>query len=471
MDAAEKLGNEVGVHQACQSLGVSRASFYRRRRQKEALTTEREPRRSVRALSAKEREQVRGALNSDRFMDKAPREVYATLLDEGEYLCSVRTMYRILNEEKAVRERRNQLAHPNYKKPQLLATRPNQVWSWDITKLLGPKKWSYYYLYVILDIYSRYVVGWMLAHREAASLASRLIRETVENQEVCEDQLTIHSDRGPSMASQSVAQLLASLGVVKSHSRPHVSNDNPFSESQFKTMKYRPEFPNRFGGYEDALGYCRPFFTWYNDEHYHSGIGLMTPAMLHYGGAEQVVKERAHVLQHAYEAHPERFVRGCPKPQPLPTAAWINPPVPTNKLARDNDPSLVEIQTPSELIRSKRDLGSSPLPNGETSTRFQIPNRIEQTLNQPAHEKRLPEIDCPQKPDAPLTHPRPGYPLLGCVPAEPNSVSPGAAQTNVSNVELQPPLNTRAMPQKIPGVWGLAPRGAVKTMAKEKTLH
>ncbi len=219
MDAAEKLGDDVGVHQACQALGVSRASFYRRRQQKDAPTAERPARRSPRALSVKERDQVRNALNSDRFIDKAPREVYATLLDNGEYICSVRTMYRILDEDKAVRERRNQLTHPNYKKPELLATGPNQVWSWDITKLLGPQKWSYYYLYVILDIYSRYVVGWMLAHREAASLASRLIRETIEKQGVSEDQLTIHSDRGPSMASQTVAQLLASLGVVKSHSR------------------------------------------------------------------------------------------------------------------------------------------------------------------------------------------------------------------------------------------------------------
>ncbi len=233
MDTAEKLGDDAGLRQACRALGVSRASFYRRRRRKESPTIECQARPSPRALSALQRERVREVLNSERFMDKAPREVYATLLDEGEYLCSVRTMYRILNENKAVRERRNQLRHPNYKKPELLASGANQVWSWDITKLLGPEKWTYYYLYVILDIYSRYVTGWMLAHRESSNLASRLIRETVENQEVCEDQLTIHSDRGPSMAS---------LGVTKSHSRPHVSNDNPFSESQFKTMKYRPEY-------------------------------------------------------------------------------------------------------------------------------------------------------------------------------------------------------------------------------------
>jgi putative transposase len=353
-------------------------------------------------------------------MDKAPQEVYATLLDEGTYLCSVRTMYRILDDDKAVRERRNQIRHPNYKKPELLATGPNEVWSWDITKLLGPQKWSYYHLYAILDIYSRYVVGWMLAHREAASLASRLIRQTLNDQGVSENQLTIHSDRGPSMASQSVAQLLASLGVVKSHSRPHVSNDNPFSESQFKTMKYRPEFPGRFGGYEDALSFCRSFFQWYNDEHYHSGIGLLTPAMLHYGRATDVLDARQKVLQSAYAKQPGRFVRGLPKPQSPPAAVWINPP-----------------QT----------------------------NTIDDT------QERLLEAHSPQKPDAPLTHPRPGYPSSSCVPAELDSVSPGAAESNVSPRPLQPPLNTRAMPQEIPGVWGLAPRGPEIPPATDRVLH
>jgi putative transposase len=381
MDTAEKLGDDVGLHQACRALGVSRASFYRRRRRIEVPTTERQTTPSPRALSAEQRGQVRDTLNSDRFMDQAPREVYATLLDEGEYLCSVRTMYRILDENKAVRERRDQLKHPNYKKPELLATGPNQVWSWDITKLLGPQKWTYYHLYVILDIYSRYVVGWMLAHCESADLASRLIRETVENQGACEDQLTIHSDRGPSMASQTVAQLLASLGVVKSHSRPHVSNDNPFSESQFKTMKYRPEFPDRFGGHEDALGFCRTFFKWYNDEHYHTGIGLLTPATLHYGEAPQVIEAREQVLKSAYAKHPERFVQGCPKPQTLPTAVWINPP---------------------------------------------------QTNTNDENKKRLPETHCPRKPDAPLTHPRSGYPSSSCVPAELDSVSPDSVEPSGS---------------------------------------
>ena len=313
MDAAERLGKEVGVRQACKALCVPRASLYRRRQAASSPAVQTDPRRPPRALSPQERQQVKDVLYSERHRDASPREVYARLLDEDRYLCSVRTMYRVLNEDGAARERRDQLRHPVYTKPELLATGVNQVWSWDITKLLGPQKWTYYYLYVILDIYSRYAVGWMLAHRESADLATRLIEESIDKQRVSKDQLTLHSDRGPSMGSHGVAQLLAALGVTKSHSRPHVSNDNPFSESQFKTMKYRPEFPKRFDSYEHALGFCREFFTWYNDEHYHTGIGLMTPAMLHYGEAEEVQRSRQRVLEAAYTAHPERFVSGCPK--------------------------------------------------------------------------------------------------------------------------------------------------------------
>jgi putative transposase len=265
-------------------------------------------------------------LHQQRFVDKAPAEIYATLLDENRYLCSIRTMYRILHEAHEVRERRNQLRHPVYSKPQLVATGPNQVWSWDITKLLGPAKWTYFYLYVILDIFSRFVVGWMLAHRESAALAERLIRETVLKWTVSRDQLVVHSDRGPSMRSQTVAQLLATLGVTKSHSRPHVSDDNPFSEAQFKTLKYRPEFPKRFASFEHGLGLCRRFFPWYNFEHYHWGLGLLTPAMVHFGLADQVLTARQRVLEAAYAAHPERFVRKPPTPLPLPDTVWINPP-------------------------------------------------------------------------------------------------------------------------------------------------
>jgi putative transposase len=265
-------------------------------------------------------------LNSEEFVDHAPAQVYASLLDRGIYLCSVRTMYRILDEYGEVRERRDQLRHPEYTKPELLATGPNQVWSWDITKLLGPAKWTYYYLYVILDIYSRYVVGWLLAERESAALAKRLIEETIEKQGVVEDELTLHSDRGPSMKSSTVAQLLADLGVTKSHSRPYTSNDNPFSEAQFKTLKYRPEFPKRFGSPADARGFCRGFLRWYNNDHHHSGIGLMTPCAVHYGEDREIYERRQVVLLEAYRAHPERFVGNPPQPPNLPGAVWINPP-------------------------------------------------------------------------------------------------------------------------------------------------
>jgi len=266
-------------------------------------------------------------LHQERFVDKAPREVYATLLDEGAYLCSPSTMYRLLNQEGEVKERRNQLRHPPYRKPELLATGPNQVWSWDITKLLGPVKWTYFYLYVILDIYSRYAVGWMVALRESAALAERLIRGTCDKQGIVPGLLTIHADRGSSMKSKPVALLLADLGVTKTHSRPHVSNDNPFSESQFKTLKYRPDFPKRFGSLEDSRIFCRTFFDWYNTEHRHNGISLLTPEMVHYGLADSVIASRQEVLQAAYALHPERFVRKVPAALPLPEAVWINPPI------------------------------------------------------------------------------------------------------------------------------------------------
>jgi len=422
METTHTLSHDVGVRPACQALGVPRASFYRWRQGPQPAADARH-RRSPRALSAAERQQVKETLYSERFVDQAPREVYAALLDEGEYLCSVRTMYRLLDEDQAVQERRDQLRHPHYQKPELLATAANQVWSWDITKLLGPQKWTYYYLYVILDVFSRYVVGWMLARRESSDLARRLIRESLDKQNVSEDQLTLHSDRGPSMTSHGVAELLAALGVTKSHSRPHVSNDNPFSESQFKTLKYRPDFPDRFASYDQALDVCREFFAWYNDEHYHSGIGLLTPATLHYGQAPQVVASRAEALRAAYAKHPERFVRGCPKPQPLPTAVWINPPASATVDAHD------------------------------------------------AHKKRLPETHCPQKPDAPLTHPRPGYPSSSCVPAELNSVSPGTDQHSPS-VSPPQPLNTRGMPQKIPGGLGdWSPREPVTAPLTQLVLH
>jgi putative transposase len=315
---------------------MCRAAFYRIRGKKEKKQDS--PRRSPspRALLAAEKQQVLEILHSDRFVDQAPAEIYATLLDEGRYLCSIRTMYRILATEQEVRERRNQLRHPVYSKPELLATGPNQVWSWDITKLLGPVKWSYFYLYVILDIFSRYVVGWMVAHRESAILAERLISNACAQQGIVPGQLTIHADRGSSMKSKPVALLLSDLGITKTHSRPHTSDDNPYSESQFKTLKYRPDFPDRFGSSQDARAFCQLFFPWYNREHRHSGIGLLTPEMVHYGKAASILQTRSRVLEAAYEKHPERFVRRRPAPLAVPQAAWINKPKPAVE-RKEND--------------------------------------------------------------------------------------------------------------------------------------
>jgi putative transposase len=326
MVAVEELSPQVSTALACRSLGISRATLYRHRKPSPAMPTARPRSQPPRALSEPERAQVLQILRNEPFVDKAPAEIYAALLDQGLYVCSIRTMYRLLNQQQEVRERRDQLQHPAYTKPQLVATAPRQVWTWDITKLLGPAKWTYYHLYVILDIFSRYVVGWMLAHLESEDLAQRLIRETVEKEQVVRDQLTIHSDRGPAMRSQTVAQLLATLGITKSHSRPHVSNDNPFSESQFKTLKYQPEFPERFAGYDHGLDFCAQFMHWQNFEHHHWGLGLLTPATVHFGQAEEVLAARQTTLIAAHGAHPERFVQGIPRPLQLPQEVWINPP-------------------------------------------------------------------------------------------------------------------------------------------------
>lgn len=328
MYAVEALAPDVGVKTACRALSVSRAGLYRRRAIDMVPRVFRKRPAPPRALSELEKQDVLDTLHSERFQDKAPHEVYATLLDEERYLCSIRTMYRILEENAEVRERRNQLRHPNYTKPELLATGPNQVWSWDITKLLGPEKWSYFYLYVILDIFSRYVVGWMVAPCESATLAEQLIGETCAKQAIQKGQLTIHADRGSSMKSKPVAFLMADLGITKTHSRPHTSDDNPFSEAQFKTLKYRPDFPDRFGSIEDARVFCRSFFTWYNNEHKHTGISLLSPTDVHHGKAETIITSRQIVLDKAYELHPERFVSKTPKHKPIPEAVWINPPKP-----------------------------------------------------------------------------------------------------------------------------------------------
>ena len=325
IQAAATLSHDVGKKAACQAMEVSRASFYRHLNPVAKPEASR-PRPPL-ALSQFERQAVLGELHSERFQDKAPLEVYATLLDDGRYLCSPRTMYRILAAENGgVKERRRQVQRPHYSKPELLATAPNQVWSWDITKLKGPAKWTYFYLYVIMDIFSRYVVGWMVAHREQKALAKRLIEQSCLKQEIEPGQLTLHADRGSSMKSKVVAQLLADLGVTKTHSRPHVSNDNPYSESQFRTLKYCPQFPQRFGSIQDSRVFCQDFFSWYNKEHRHSGIALITPELVHYGFADEITRHRTSVLTSAFGQHPNRFKNKIPVPDTLPKAVWINPP-------------------------------------------------------------------------------------------------------------------------------------------------
>src|ERR1700687_4535357 len=326
MAAVTQLANAVVTSAACQALSMPRVSYYRDRRKTAFPAVPASRPSPARALRPAERETVLAHLHEERFQDRSPAAVYATLLDEGRYHCSIRTMYRLLKRRGESRERRDQLLHPPYHKPELMATAPNQLWSWDITKLLGPAKWTYFYLYVILDVFSRYVVGWMVAPREGAELARKLIEETSEKQIILPDQLTIHADRGSSMRSKPVAFLLADLSITKTHSRPYTSNDNPFSESQFRTMKYRPEFPDRFGCIQDGRAFCHTFFPWYNDDHRHSGIGMMTPAMVHYGLAPAIRENRQFVLDAAYAAHPDRFVRRPPTPLPLPKEVWINKP-------------------------------------------------------------------------------------------------------------------------------------------------
>ncbi len=364
MIAATELAQKVGVKPACAALGVPRATFYRRRGSNN--TGPQQPRPTpARALSSSERDEVHAVLCSERFVDRSPAEVVATLLDEGQYLCSERTMYRILAERAEVRDRRNQLRHPPYRKPELVARAPNEVWSWDITRLLGPKKWNHYYLYVVLDIYSRYVVGWMVADRENASLAGRLISETCTKYGVHPDVLTLHSDRGSPMTAKCTAQLLADLGVTQSLSRPRVSDDNPYSEAQFKTLKYHPSFPGRFDSIEDAQRFCRSFFPWYNDEHRHGGIAMLSPATVHAGLAKETLAGRQKALEAAYQAHPERFPNGRPRVRQLKARVWINAPendgdAPENEgggqRPQDEAPKALESSSPSAspLTQSER---------------------------------------------------------------------------------------------------------------------
>jgi len=322
----EELTPVVGTRPACRALGVAPATIYRRRTPPPPRPVG--PRRPpARALTQAEREAVLAELHSERFADCSPAQVWATLLDEGRYLASQRTMYRLLAAEHGgVRERRAQLDHPSYQAPELLAQRPNEVYSWDITKLKGPAKWTYFYLYVVLDVFSRYAVGWTVQHRESSQVARDLIAQTCQQQNIQPGQLTVHADRGSSMTSKPVAFLLADLGVTKTHNRPYTSTDNPYSEAQFKTLKYRPGFPARFDTIEHARAFCREFFDYYNNHHRHSALGLMTPAAVHYDHAQQLRAARARVLAAAYAARPERFVARPPVPPALPSAAWINKP-------------------------------------------------------------------------------------------------------------------------------------------------
>lgn len=325
MAAVASLSDTVGKNGACEALAIPRATFYRHMDRKASVTENQRPAPPL-ALSDQERQAVLDAAHEQRFWDASPYQIYATLLDEGRYIASISTFYRVLAANQEVRERRKQVCRPKYQKPELLATGPNQVWSWDITKLKGPAKWTYFQLYVILDIFSRYVVGWMVAHRESAALAERLIARTYAKQKIARNQLILHADRGSSMRSKLVAHLLSDLGVTKTHSRPHVSNDNPYSEAQFKTLKYSPKFPERFGSIQDARTFCQEFFSWYNCVHKHTGIALMTPEQVHYGQAEKIQAHRAAVLENAFKEHEKRFKGKMPKPFTLPEAAWINKP-------------------------------------------------------------------------------------------------------------------------------------------------
>ncbi len=336
----------------CQSVGLSRASLYRRRRPTPPATPRRPRAPSPRALVSTERQAVLDALHSERCVDQSPAEVHATLLEEQTYLCSPRTMYRVLAAADEVRERRDQARHPAYTKPELVATRPNQVWSWDITKLKGPIPYLYYSLYVILDVFSRYGVGWMVAMNESAHLAERLIEQTCVKQGIGPHQLTLHADRGAPMRSKLVALLFSDLGITASHSRPRVSNDNPFSEAQFRTFKYRPEFRDRFGSLEDARAISHDLFAWYNDTHHHSGLSYLTPADVHYGRAATILEVRHRTRLAAYLAHPERFVKGPPRPETPPTAVWINrPPITTRQDAPG--PTIVTPDDPQPGVISR----------------------------------------------------------------------------------------------------------------------
>ena len=333
MNLLPALADQVGTVQACAGLGLSRATLYRERRPKTAAPSARTP---PLKLSEAEQTAVFNVLMSPRFVDRAPHQVYATLLDEGRYLCSIRTMYRLLAQQQAVRERRAQRVHPVYARPELMASAPNQLWSWDITKLRTTVKWSYLYLYVVLDVYSRYIVGWLISTRESAQLARELVEQTALREAVPAGQLTLHADRGAPMRSKTLAELLVDLGIDASFSRPRVSNDNPYSESLFKTAKFAPTFPECFTGIDHGRAFAEPFVAFYNHHHRHTGIGLMTPVAVHRGDALRITAERSLTLQSAFDQNPLRFKGKVPKPPHVPDIVYINPPLSKEP---DNQPS------------------------------------------------------------------------------------------------------------------------------------
>ena len=389
MVVALALTATTAVTVVCTALGIARAGFYRWRHQPLPVLRPTPPR----ALPQDERRAVLEVLGTERFADQAPAEIYATLLDEGVYLCSIRTMYRILADHAGVRERRAITRHGNYKKPELLATGPNQVWSWDITKLMGPAKWTYFYLYVVIDIFSRRVVGWCVADRESAELFQVLFEETLLKHDVPAGQLTLHADRGGPMKAKSTAQLMADLGVTKTHSRPHTSNDNPFSEAAFKTLKYQPEFPRNFGCREDAGIFCRHYFTWYNEEHHHSALGLMTPNQIHYGQADAIIGARQVVLDTAFAAHPERFVSKPPTPPAKPVAAWINPPA--KSTIEHNDPASREYELKHDQMLPSDHQTPTPRkssPDSTGGTRSGRPSARPATLADGRPEREVPVV-------------------------------------------------------------------------------
>ncbi len=376
MTAAIDVMPATGVAPILVALGLSIATFYRRRGHVEAKAPGSTRPTPERALSPYEQQRVLSVLHSDSFADKSPAEVFNTLLTQGTYHCSERTMYRLLADNDEVKERRNQLRHPPHKVPELIATMPNKVWSWDITKLLTYEKFRYLFLYVIIDIFSRYVVGWLLAEHENAGHAVRLVKETYNKYDVVPGETILHADRGAPMRSKLLSQLLAALDLGRSHGRPHVSNDNPFSESQFKTLKYHPTFPDRFGGMDDGNVFCRQFFDWYNNEHHHSGIAFLTPAEVHFGRAEQVLRHRHEVMTAAYLAHPGRFVRGPPRMQVLPPAVYINPPksmVGTSEAGSEPSGTLATAPTARDGgIPPPGGAGTDAVTNGSHSTEVRL---------------------------------------------------------------------------------------------------